>query len=602
MIQRSTRLQLRRSVRKRRKQVEDIGATADEQLDRHFIRRLVRLMAVRRFVLGWLGLMILLIVAVAMQTSALRKHFQVSVAASGGIYSEGILGSYTNSNPLYAVGSVDGSVSRLIFASLLKYDDNHQLVGDLAEKWSVDETEKIYTVTLRPELVWQDGQPLTAKDVVFTYKTIQNPDAKSYLQASWQGIEISAKDDRTIIFKLPSQLSAFSHSLTTGIIPEHILGPVPASQLRSSDFNTIGAVGAGPFRFEAVDVSGDNAANRQEQIALAPFNRYHNGAPRLDRFVVKTFRNEKQMTDSYAAKQINAMTGLTTIPEEFAADDTTIQFGIPVMAQVMVFFKTTQGVLKDPNVRQALVLAADKKETFAQVPYSLIATNGPVLHSHTSYDAMLVQITGDRNKANQLLDQAGWIKDPNNGIRSKDGAPLTFRLYAQAKSEYASVTDALQKQWRAVGVDVQIVQQSEQDLKSTVSTHSYDALIDAISLGPDPDVFAYWHSSQADIRSATRLNFSEYNSPVADKALEAGRTRSDRAVRKVKYQPFLEVWRTDAPALALYQPRFLYVVRTPLHGFDVRSVVIATDRYAHVENWTIRESKATYTPDLRDRL
>lgn len=602
MVKSPTRLHLRRHVKKRKKQVEEISATADQQLDRHLIRRFARLMAVRRFVLGWLGLMILLVVAVAMQGAALRKYFQVYVSEPGGTYSEGILGSFTNANPLYATGSVDSSVSHLLFASLLKYDNNHQLVGDLAEKWTLDSTEKIYTVTLRPNITWHDGRAVTAKDVVFTFRTIQNPDAKSFLGASWQGINIEAKDDRTVVFTLPSQLSAFPHSLTTGIIPDHILGSLPASQLRSANFNTIDSIGAGPFRFEAINVSGDNPANRQEQIALAPFDRYHAGPPKLGRFVIRTFRSEQQLIDSYNSKQINAMVGLATLPDHLAKDDTSQQFAMQVMAQVMVFFKTTQGPLQDVRVRQALVLATDKPESLAQIPYKLSPTAGPLLRSHVGFDGKIVQETGNNTKANQLLDEAGWKKNTETGIREKDGNPLMFKLYAQTKSEYTGITGALQKQWREVGADVQVILQSEQDIKNTVSGHGYDALIDAISLGPDPDVFAYWHSSQSDVRSPTRLNFSEYKSDEADKALEAGRTRSDPAVRTVKYKSFLEAWQKDVPALSLYQPRFLYIVRTPFHGFDVKSVVVATDRYAHVEKWTIREGRTNYTPDLQNRL
>ena len=148
----------------------------------------------------------------------------------------------------------------------------------------------------------------------------------------------------------------------------------------------------------------------------------------------------------------------------------------------------------------------------------------------------------------------------------------------------------------------EVILQSEGDLQSTVSSHSYDALLDAISLGPDPDVYAYWHSTQSEARSLVRLNFSEYRSDVADKALEAGRTRSDPAVRKVKYRPFLEAWQKDSPALALYQPRFLYIARSPLYDFDVGSLVVAADRYAHVERWSVREAKVKYSPDQQNRL
>jgi peptide/nickel transport system substrate-binding protein len=128
------------------------------------------------------------------------------------------------------------------------------------------------------------------------------------------------------------------------------------------------------------------------------------------------------------------------------------------------------------------------------------------------------------------------------------------------------------------------------DLQSALSAHNYDALLYGISLGADPDVFAYWHSSQADLRSPSRLNFSEYRSAVADKALEGGRTRSVDAVRAAKYRPFLDAWQKDTPALALYQPRYLYLARDPLFGFAPVRMNSGADRLDNVENWKIRLS------------
>ncbi len=112
-----------------------------------------------------------------------------------------------------------------------------------------------------------------------------------------------------------------------------------------------------------------------------------------------------------------------------------------------------------------------------------------------------------------------------------------------------------------------------------------------ISLGPDPDAYAYWGSTQADERAANRVNFSEYKSTVADRALESGRTRSDPALRTVKYKPFLEAWRNDAPALALYQPRYLYVTRDTVFGFNPSVINVATDRYSNVAHWMIHQEK-----------
>jgi len=102
---------------------------------------------------------------------------------------------------MYATSNADTTVSRLVFAGLLKYDDKNQLTGELAKDYSVDANGITYTVHLRPNLTWQDGQPLTSADVLYTYQTIQNPDAQSPLQNSWKGVIVSAPDPQTVVFK-----------------------------------------------------------------------------------------------------------------------------------------------------------------------------------------------------------------------------------------------------------------------------------------------------------------------------------------------------------------------------------------------------------------
>ena len=588
LINRATSLRIRRLFRRRKRQVEGIGSVADEHLDKHLFRRLLRLVHVRRFVIGWICLVALLLLVVVLQTKDMNTHYKKPTPVAGGSFTEGIIGSFTTANPIYATNSVDTSASRLIFAGLLKYDGKSNLVPDLAEKMTIDDNKEVYTLTLRPNLKWHDGKPLTAKDVAFTYKLIQNPEARSYLQSSWRGIDVNAVDDRTVTFKLPSKLSAFPHSLVTGILPEHILGKTQADQLRSNSFNTVRPIGAGPFKFDRVQVTGDGNA-REESLGLVAFDDYHSGRPKLNRFVIKTFKDEDKLVDSYKQKQIDAMASLSTLSDEFSDDITTQELSPKTLGETMVFFKTTQPPLNDVIVRNALALGANRQQILEALPYPLAIAEEPLLKSHVGYNKAYAQATGNQAQANALLDSAGWVKDPTSGLRSKGGAPLKLRLISQANSEYASVTQSLQKQWRDIGVDAQVSLQSEQELQSSVSQHSYDALLYAISLGPDPDVFAYWHGSQADVRSETRLNFSEYQSSVANEALEGGRTRADDAVRATKYRAFLEAWQKDAPGLVLYQPRYLYVVRSPFYGFDVGTVVSAADRYSHVESWMVKE-------------
>lgn len=566
-------------------------------MERHFIRRLVSLVLVKRFIFGWLALLSLLIVAVAMQTLALNSYYKEKGAVSGGVYREGIIGTFKNANPIYASGTIDSSVSRLVFSGLLKYDNNHNLVGDLAKRWEIDKSEKRYTLYLRDDIKWHDGQPFTAEDVVFTVQTIQNSDSESFLRAGWKEVKARAKGDNAVVFELPSIYGAFVHSLTVGILPKHVLGNVPPAQLRSNNFNNIEPVGTGPFELDAVEVMGEGADERTVRVGLTAYDGYHFGKPNISRLVIRTFLDDKTLIEAYSEHEVDAMVGLSALPEELRDDRTTIDYGIPLTAEVMVFFRTSNDILNDMAVRRALVLAANRAEIIRAIDYPLLPADSPLLTLHKSnFGQKLRQQTNMPQEAAKILDKSGWKLNPKTGVRAKKGRPLSIRLHAQATDELSIVGKQLQQQWKNLGVDVKVILQDSDDIQTTTSLHSYDAMLSTISIGPDPDVFAYWHSSQADVRSPTRLNLSEYRSQEADQALELGRARTVPEIRATKYEPFLKTWIADAPALALYQPRFLYVVRSPLYNFNVRSAVSAADRFNGVNNWMVREALIRKTP------
>ncbi len=590
MFKRATKLRWRRKVRRSRRQVEDIGFQAEEGLEKHFIKRLGRLTQVRRFIASWVLLIVLCIGGLVVQLRGLTKSYQALSPVPGGTYTEGILGSYTNANPLYATGAVDSSVSRLIFAGLLKYNDANQLVPDLAESYTVDPQGTHYTVKLRPHLTWQDGKPLTAADVVFTYNVIQNPDAESPLSTSWKGIKISSDDPLTVSFILPSALSAFPHSLTNGIVPQHLLGGISMTELRSLSFNTVRPVGAGPFQLQTVEVSGQTPADREQRIGLVPFKDYHEGKPNLGRFVVRSFKDERGMVSAFKQQQINAMAGLENLPDELRGDLTLREYSFPLTSAVYVFFKNNASPFNDPSIRKALVLAANPRQVIEGLGYPAIAAKGPLLKGQLGYAPDVTQTTADPGTAIKLLDAAGWVPG-SDGIRVKDGKPLSFRLYSENTSQYTYVTQVLQKQWRTIGIDAQVFLQQDSDLQPIISSHGYDALLYGISIGADPDVFAFWHSSQADLRSATHFNLSEYSSKQADQALEAGRSRSDPVIRNAKYRPLLEIWKADNPALALYQPRFLYITSSPVFNLKEHTINSGPERYNAVAQWMIRQEK-----------
>lgn len=580
-------------MRVSQQQASDFSTQAEQNIERHLLRRFERLSMVRRFVFTWIALFLLLIGCLIWQLFSLSGYYQSLRPVPGGIYSEGLQGAFTTANPLYASSAVDTTVSRLIFAGLFTYNEQNKLAPDLASDYTVDATAKVYTVHLKPHLTWQDGMPLTSADVLFTYKAIQNPDAQSPLGSGWQGVTVATPDARTVVFTLPNSLAAFPYNLTNGIVPEHLLGKVPMDELRTVDFNTVHPIGAGPFKWQAVQVSGGNPTNAQEQVALIPFANYANGAPKLKEFIVHAFANPQQLVSAYTGHQLTAAAGLTSVPPAAAADKSNQTHNLLLTAGTYVFFNTSNGVLSNAKVRQALVLASDPESIIARLGFQTRQVKGPFLSGQLGYDASLLQTTGKLADARALLDQDGWVAGAG-GTRAKAGQPLTFSIVAIDTPENRLVTHALQQQWKPLGVKVNITLQTSENFTTNLADHSsYNAILYGVSIGVDPDVFAYWDSSQTSLLSPTHLNLSEYKSSTADSALEAGRTRLDPALRVVKYKPFLQAWQQDAPALGLYQPRYIYLTHGKVYGLNDHSLNSGTDRFTNVQNWMVHTAKVT---------
>lgn len=592
-ISSNTKRSLRRKFKRRRKAVENLGQQADQNIDKLLLRRFNRLTQVRKFVGLWLALFLLLFLCGVTQLRSLSPYYQTLQPAAGGIYSEGLVGTFSNANPIYANGAADSSISRLVFSGLFTYDQDDRLVGDLASSWKTDDKHTTYTVNLRQDVRWHDGAPLTSADVVFTYSTIQNTEAQSPLFSSWQNITVSADGPYRVKFVLPNPLSSFIYQLNGGILPKHLLHNIPPAQLRSASFNAH-PVGTGPFRWRSISVIGGSESNRRQEITLAPNKNYHRGTPKLGGFNLSIYRNDQQMVRAFEQKQINAMSGLDSAPSNLSKDSSVQVYNTPLNAIVMAFFNNSKPILNDKAVRQALVTGVDRSQLVSLLGYPSNLVDGPLLPSQITYNKGNKQLSYNLAKAQSLLKGAGW-EVGEGGQRYKDNKPLTINLVSESTPDYVAAAKYLQQQWNKLGVRLVVTNSSSDDLQGgIIPNHDYDILLYGIEVGVDPDVFAYWDSSQASVDSQGHSNLSEYKSTDADQDLQSARTRESMKVRIPKYQHFLKTWKEDAPALALYQPTYLYITRGPVFNYQRIAMDSAADRFNSVADWMIREERQTH--------
>ncbi|MFH1947580.1 MAG: ABC transporter substrate-binding protein [Candidatus Magasanikbacteria bacterium] len=333
------------------------------------------------------------------------------VPVSGGRYIEAVVGSPQFVNPVFAsTNDIDTDITRLIFSGLMRYDERHRLIPDLAVKYEASEDKKIYTFELRQDVFWHDGEPFTARDIVFTFDTIQNSLVGSPLQVSFQGIEVSVLDDYTVRFILPEAFSPFLSSLIVGIIPEHLWFEVQPEQMRLNALN-LQPIGTGPFKFKKLT---KNEAEYIYNYEMELFDRYYRQVPFLKEFVFQFFSDYEGQGGAIDAFREKKITALNFVPNALRdkIERKYTQLHVMELPQyTALFFNQEQlPILKDKNLRQALSYAVDKQRILNEVLKNEgYIINSPILPGFPGYDPELGSNIHSFEDANELLDK-DWTR------------------------------------------------------------------------------------------------------------------------------------------------------------------------------------------------
>ena len=258
-----------------------------------------------------------------------------------------------------------------------------------------------------------------------------------------------------------------------------------------------------------------------------------------------------------------------------------------------IFFNQNQApVLANKEVRQALSMVVDKQV----IINSVLSGYGTIVNDPIPSSLLpLASTTGTKSVAStsleaarKVLTDAGWA--PNSaGVMErktkKSTQTLAFSISTADSPDLVQSAKLVQSMWQQLGaqVDVKVFETGELN-QSVIRPRHYDSLLFGEIIGPDLDLYAFWHSSQ---RNDPGLNIAEYVNLKVDKILENARTISDPAASALQYQSFENEIRNDIPAIFLYAPKFIYIVPSKVKGIDFRSVTIPADRFADIYKWYI---------------
>ena len=587
--------QVKKSVNLRHKLVasaKKLSRKSAKHVEEEFVEHLDNVHLVRRQVLIWAALVAGLIFLTGLQFMWFRGSYQTEVFTAGGIYIEGTYGKISSLNPIFATTDSEIAVGKLMFSSLYSYDTTGHLRTDLAQNVKVSDNGKVYTVTIRSDAKWQDGKPVTMDDVYFTLQAIKDPNTHAIDSADWQDIEISKKSDHELTLTLPERYAGFLNLLTVPILPEHILGKVNHGLLYENDFS-LRPIGSGPFSFTVMQT----LPNGDRIVHLAANTNYYAGKPKLDRFQINAFANKNDILAALRQSEISATAALS-VGDYSQLNETKINVReTDINIGVYAFLNTASPVLKNKNVRQALQSGIDIKLVRDTLLREVTPLDYPIVPNQISLN-LPARPKFDRTAAWKQLALGGLKYKNGKLVDSKNQQPV-LRLVTLQDSDYKKVAAAIKKQLEELGfkVDYQIYNTNDPTqnfLQSVLQARNYDILIDQISLGADPDEFAYWHSSQA---NSGGLNLSNYSNPLVDDILSSARTASDVKLRQAKYETFVKKWLEDVPAIGIYQLRMAYMYANNVQPFSENNQLnIPEDRFNDILYWMVNKTTVLRTP------
>ncbi|MGD9049103.1 MAG: ABC transporter substrate-binding protein [Anaerolineae bacterium] len=533
------------------------------------------------------GAVLVFIILFQLVTTTPPEPETVEVPVAGGTYVEGVLGYSERINPILApamvpANPVDQDLSTLVFDGLTTLDESGQVSPALALEWEASEDGTVYEFRLREDVLWHDGAPFTAADVAFTVQAMQDPGYQGdpSLGELWRNVSVEQLDSHTVRFTLQESFPSFLQYTSMGLLPAHLLGNVPASDLPTHDFSTKSPVGTGMFTVESVS---------PDRVVLGANRNYWRPQPFLDRIEFWFYADWEGLLEDYGRGELlgfhppklqylPALVGMPTL-NLYSAQSTGLGLVyLNLQDESLPFFQ-------DQEVRQALLYALDRQMLVDQVMggQGLVA-DSPILPTTWAYNSGVRQYNYDPERAIGLLDASSWMDSDGDLIRDKDGVELAFTLLTSDDETMVRMAEEMARQWRAVGVDATILPVSSEAAINFVRTRKFDAVLVEVELTSDPDPYPLWHSTQIE----SGQNFSGFASDEADQVMEEARFSTDPEQRIDLYHAFQQIFAEEVPSLPIYYPMYTYAVNEQVREVQLSPLLHTSDRFRNVQAWYVQ--------------
>jgi peptide/nickel transport system substrate-binding protein len=510
-------------------------------------------------------------------------------------------------NPLLKTDPQSWMAARRIYESLVTDNPTTgQPEPRLAESWSTSPDGRTLTFVLRDNLTWSDGSPLTVDDVIFSLEALLRSKvapqgslvageivgAEDYAQGKTDRIAGVSSASRSVTIQLTQPLCTGVDDIGgRGVLPRSVFGKYLAptdtgKTIDDAPENNAPPLASGPFRFQEW-VS-------QDHIELVCNNRFFLGPPRLDEWVYRVVPDPSTMVAALKTGEVDVAQVSATAADDLVNSGAFQVRSVPGTGYTSIGWNELRGgkeFSQEKPVRQALSYGLN----WDQIIATLLRGQAVRALAHTPAPSWAYDPTGlnpytyDPQRARQLLEADGWSMG-NDGIYERNGQRLAFTLWVAQGVLGPAIAQVAAEQYRQIGVDVTLQTEAfEALLQRSISSkdptygdqggRDLDAyLMTWGQIGPDPDAYWYWHSSQL----LTGGNRFGYQNATVDQAIETGRTQCAPADRKAAYHQMDLQLNDDQPV------SFGYVSDTLL-AYNAQLREVEPGPYSFMAQWNVEQ-------------
>lgn len=476
--------------------------------------------------------------------------------------------------PIYSSTLYDSWVNKLVFDGLISNNEKGEPIPNVAESYEVSEDGKTYTFKLNKGIKFTNGQELTAKDVAFTFTSICDPgydgprmDAVSNLvgyeeynkgdASSVEGIKVI--DDYTISFTNKNVDAAGIWNFEYGIMPESVY-KFEKGNFQAVKDKLLEPVGSGAYKFVHFKPG--------QEVKFEKNPDYWKGEPKIPYIVMKVTNAQTLLQE--------LMAGTVDIDRVGAKPENIDPLKQAGFLNLDLYMQNGYGYIglnygsdkvKDTKVRQALLYGLNR-EGFMQSYYQGYGQvyNSHILPTSWAYNPDVPKYEYNPEKANQLLDEAGWKDTNGNGVRDKDGVELELQWLTYTGSKYVdALIPIVQQSWEQIGVKVTPELMEFGTMMDKVNNREYDIFNGAWNLSIDPDPSGIFAISQ-DVPGG--FNNIGWRNEEADKLLKEGKGTTNQEERKKAYAEWQLKFSEDVPYILLGNAQEMFASNSRVKGYN----------------------------------